>query len=117
MALHLQHCRYNVQKKRGEKFIVLKRHLQEFLTGARLEVEELGPYTWQESWHRAGVEWGPEGNTVSSRLVKSYVWREDLSRGSRADLLTLPNVPMFVSKPYVHCTLVFCPGRWTSLLT
>jgi len=68
---------------------------QEFLTGERLEVEEVGPYTWQESWHRAGVEWGPDGDTVSSRLVKSYVWREDLSRGSRADLLTLPNVPMF----------------------
>ena len=51
----------------------------------------------QEAWSRKGVEWMEDDTEVKFRMKKSYQYRPDLSSGSLSDLVTLPNVPMFVS--------------------
>ena len=70
-----------------------------FLRGEKPLLVEVGPYVYEEEWEKVDVTWGEEGDSVKYRLKKVYKHRQDLSGNLReSDSLTLPNVPMFVSK-------------------
>ena len=79
---------------------------------------QVGPYIYEEKWDKVEVDW--RNDTVTYRLRKFYKyeqqmltkgdhfherikmiflrWRQDLSYPlQETDLITLPNVPMFVS--------------------
>jgi len=68
---------------------------QEYLSGSKIHLEELGPYTYEEKWERIGVEWFDRDDKVKFRMKRSYKYRPDLSQGSLADKVVLPNVPLF----------------------
>ena len=81
--------------------------IQEYLAGEKLQLAELGPYVYEETWEREGVAWTNDDKQVKFRMKRTYFFRPDLTTGSLEDLVTLPNVPMFVSKkrgyhPYNH---------------
>ena len=66
-------------------------------------MEELGPYVYEEIWQREGVAWSNGDLQVKFRMKRTYFFRPDLTTGSLDDVVTLPNVPMFVgSKIHDH---------------
>ena len=71
-------------------------YVQEYLSGNKIRVEELGPYVYDERWQREGVAWLNGDTEVKFRMKRSYYFRPDLTTGSLDDVVTLPNVPMFV---------------------
>jgi len=67
-----------------------------FLRGEKANLQEVGPYIYEEKWDKVEVDW--LNDTVTYRLRKFYKWRQDLSYPlQESDLITLPNVPMFAS--------------------
>jgi len=68
---------------------------QEYLTGAKIRLAEVGPYVYEEKWEREGVAWSNEDKEVKFRMKRTYFFRPDLTKGSLDDQITLPNVPMF----------------------
>jgi len=68
---------------------------EEYLSGGKLRVQEIGPYVFEEKWKRDDVEWTQDEEEVSFRMKKTYHHRPDLSKGSLSDPVILPNVPMF----------------------
>jgi len=68
---------------------------EEYLSGGKLRVQEIGPYVFQEKWKREGIKWTDDQEEVSFRMKKTYHHRPDLSSGSLSDPVVLPNVPMF----------------------
>lgn len=68
---------------------------QEYLSGEKIRVEELGPYVYEEIWQREGVAWSNGDLQVKFRMKRTYFFRPDLTTGSLDDVVTLPNVPMF----------------------
>ena len=55
---------------------------------------------YREKWERVNVSWTEDGEAVNFGTKKTYFFRRDLSVGSEDDLMTLPNIPMIVSKKY-----------------
>ena len=70
---------------------------EEYLTGGKLRVEEVGPFVYEEKWFREDVQWSEDDSEVSFRMRRTYHHRPDLSKGALTDEVILPNVPMFVS--------------------
>ena len=69
-----------------------------FLRGQKPRLEEVGPYVYEEEWHKVGVVWSQEKDRVKYKLKKTFRFRPDLSGGrTEADRVTVPNVPLFVS--------------------
>lgn len=68
---------------------------EEYLSGGKLKVEEIGPYVYEEVWEREDVEWSEDGSEVDFRMKRTYHYRPDRSSGSLTDSVILPNVPMF----------------------
>jgi len=68
---------------------------EEYLSGGKLRVQEIGPYVYEEVWEREDVEWSEDGSEVDFRMKRTYHYRPDKSSGSLTDPVILPNVPMF----------------------
>jgi len=68
---------------------------EEYLTGGKLRVEEVGPFVYEEKWVREDVQWSEDDSEVSFRMRRTYHHRPDLSKGALTDEVILPNVPMF----------------------
>jgi len=68
---------------------------EEYLSGSVPQVQEVGPYTYQEKWVREEVDWTEDQTMVKFRMRKSYFYRPDLSDGNLEDQITVPNVPLF----------------------
>jgi len=68
---------------------------QEYLSGGKIRLQEVGPFTYEEKWQREGVAWSDGDKEVKFRMKRSYFYRPDLSSGSLDDIVTIPNVPMF----------------------
>ena len=84
---------------------------QEYLSGGKLKVEEIGPYVYEEVWEREDVEWSEDGSEVDFRMKRTYHYRPDRSSGSLTDSVVLPNVPMFVGNHvllYIYRQLFYC---------
>ena len=60
-------------------------------------MQEVGPYTYEETWQREGVAWSEGDKQVKFKMNRTYFYRSDLSIGALDDVVTLPNVPFFVS--------------------
>ena len=58
----------------------------------RLEVQEVGPLVYRETWWRTNVEVHQDGR-VSYDLVKRFLPCPALSRVREDTLVTLPNIP------------------------
>ena len=84
-----------------------------FLRGEKPKLAEMGPYVYEEEWHKVnenlyyanpsdcvkvGVSWSEVGDRVRYRLKKIYRFRPDLSGGrTEMDHVTIPNVPLLAS--------------------
>jgi len=68
-----------------------------FLKGEKPFLVEMGPYTWEETWSKEGVEFAEDGSTVKYNIKKTYRFRRDLSIGGEDDTVTVPNIPLFAS--------------------
>jgi hypothetical protein len=68
---------------------------EDFLeNGAKLKLQEKGPYTYSETWEKIEPVWHPNG-TLSYRQVKNYTFVPELSISqSDDDVFLLPNIPM-----------------------
>ena len=74
-----------------------------FLRGQKPRLQEVGPYVYEEEWHKVGVEWSERKDRVKYRLKKTFRFRPDLSGGrTEDDRVTIPNVPLFVSQSSVR---------------
>merc|ERR1719397_269738 len=68
---------------------------EEYLAGAKIKLQEVGPFVYEEAWQREEVQWLEKDTEVKFRLKRSFHHRADLSSGSLSDQVTLPNVPIF----------------------
>lgn len=68
---------------------------EEYLAGAKIKLQEVGPFVYEEAWQREEVQWLEKDTEVKFRLKRSFHYRADLSSGSLSDQVTLPNVPIF----------------------
>jgi len=68
---------------------------QEYLSGGKIRLQEVGPYTYEETWQREGVAWSEGDKQVKFKMNRTYFYRSDLSIGALDDVVTLPNVPFF----------------------
>ena len=82
---------------------------QGYLAGEKLRLAEVGPYVYEEKWERVGVAWSNDYKQVKFKMKRSYFFRPDLTSGSLEDLVTLPNVPMFV------CVMFFFTSHLSSV--
>ena len=70
-----------------------------FLRGQKPRLQEVGPYVYEEEWHKVGVKWSEKKDKVKYKLKKTFRFRADLSGGrTEDDRVTVPNVPLFVSQ-------------------
>jgi len=67
---------------------------EEFLNGSKPVLEEIGPFTYSESWEKANVTWLDGGNKVEFGQKKTYHFQPDLSTAGEDTKLILPNLPM-----------------------
>jgi len=68
---------------------------EEYLSGKKLRLQEIGPYVYEEKWQRENVVWSNEDLEVRFQMKRTYFFREDLTKGSPDDVVIIPNVPMF----------------------
>lgn len=74
-------------------------NVQEWINGsaAKLHVEQLGPYVYQELWLKRNVTFDSQGQ-VSYDLFKEYHYSAEKSKGNAMeDLIFTPNIPMFAA--------------------
>ena len=65
-----------------------------FLSGAKPELDQVGPFVYEERWSKVDVKWSRDGKTVDYRKVKTFGFRRDLSVASDRTAFTTLNVPM-----------------------
>ena len=53
-----------------ENYISLKILFQEYLSGGKLRVQEIGPYVFEEKWKRDDVEWSKDEEEVRRRHLE-----------------------------------------------
>ncbi|CAG7825421.1 unnamed protein product, partial [Allacma fusca] len=64
--------------------------------GSKFEVEEVGPYVWQEMRLKNVTAMNDEEDTATYQETVYYYFRSDLSAGSEEDVLNVVNIP-FIS--------------------
>lgn len=69
-----------------------------FLNGSqKLNVTEVGPYTYKARWVKKGhLQWN-SNNTVSYREIRTYEFIQDMSDGSEEDIIYTLNGPMIIA--------------------
>ncbi|XP_035713414.1 scavenger receptor class B member 1 isoform X2 [Folsomia candida] len=77
-------------------FFNVTNHKDFLENGAKLHVKEIGPYVYSEKWEKVDPVWHPNG-TLSYRTVKNFTFEPELSFGSEADSVLLPNLPMLAA--------------------
>lgn len=86
-----------------------------FLRGQKPRLQEVGPYVYEEEWHKVEVKWSEEKDRVKYKLKKTFRFRADLSGGrTEEDRVTVPNVPLFVSHNCQSQTLTQSSSRQAS---
>ncbi|XP_034458531.1 lysosome membrane protein 2-like isoform X2 [Hippoglossus hippoglossus] len=69
-------------------------NVEEFLTGAKPEVRQVGPYTYREYRYKDNVSMVENGTMVSAYNTKSFVFLRERSAGDPAvDEITTVNIP------------------------
>ncbi|XP_035039973.1 lysosome membrane protein 2 isoform X2 [Hippoglossus stenolepis] len=69
-------------------------NVEEFLTGAKPEVHQVGPYTYREYRYKDNVSMVENGTMVSAYNTKSFVFLRERSAGDPAvDEITTVNIP------------------------
>ncbi|CAG9767859.1 unnamed protein product [Ceutorhynchus assimilis] len=58
----------------------------------KLHVEEVGPYVYYEELERFNVRFSKADGTVSYQEKRTYTFSQELSKGSKDDLLVVPNI-------------------------
>ncbi|KAK9506592.1 hypothetical protein O3M35_008493 [Rhynocoris fuscipes] len=85
--------------KKPEVDLLLKVYLfnvtnkDEFLRGAKLKVQEVGPYVYRESMAHVNVSFNENG-TITSVPMHPLTWVPELSNGTEDDILILPNIAL-----------------------
>lgn len=63
--------------------------------GAKPNLQQVGPYTYEEGRLKYDLKWNDEQGTISSRQNKTFYFREDLSNGHKeSDKITTINAVM-----------------------
>lgn len=77
-------------------FIFNYTNVDDFESGRakKLHVEELGPYVYSEQLERVNIRFNKVDGTVSYQEKRTYVFNEELSNGSKYDMVTVPNFPL-----------------------
>uniref|UniRef100_A0A8D8S8B9 Scavenger receptor class B member 1 n=1 Tax=Cacopsylla melanoneura TaxID=428564 RepID=A0A8D8S8B9_9HEMI len=67
----------------------------EFLSvpGTKPVLDEIGPYTYEETWEKVDLSFLPNG-TVTFNQRKTFKFMQELSAGSEDDVVIVPNIPM-----------------------
>ena len=87
-----------------------------FLRGQKPRLEEVGPYVYEEEWHKVDVDWSEREDRVKYKLKKTFRFRPDLSGGrTEDDRVTIPNVPLFVSQSVTRLVQSSGPPRCRGL--
>ncbi|ERL95041.1 scavenger receptor class B member 1 isoform X1 [Dendroctonus ponderosae] len=68
----------------------------------KLHVEELGPYVYFEEMERVNVRFSKVDGTVSYQEKRSYRFSPELSKGSKDDVVIVPNVPLLAGAAIVQ---------------
>ncbi|XP_042228429.1 lysosome membrane protein 2-like [Homarus americanus] len=66
---------------------------EEFLSGEKPVLQEVGPYCYREHWEKVNVAFHDNG-TVSYETQKHYYFEREISVGSEDDIITTLNIPM-----------------------
>lgn len=72
-------------------------NVEDFLSGSKPKLEEIGPYVYDEIWEKVDIRWYEHGEQVEYRQKKTYFFNPTASIGTEGDMLTLPNVPMITA--------------------
>nr|CAI5846185.1 unnamed protein product [Callosobruchus analis] len=77
-------------------------NVEDFMIGLdkKLNVEELGPYVYEESTEKVDIEFYDD--KVSFRLKKDYEFRPELSKGRQSDQVTFPNLAVLTGAAMVQ---------------
>ncbi|EEB15399.1 scavenger receptor class B member, putative [Pediculus humanus corporis] len=69
-------------------------NVEEFEKGIdkKLQIQELGPYTYIEKWERVDVRFNKNG-TATYKDKKIYIFSPENSNGSESDMIVVPNLP------------------------
>lgn len=93
----------------------------EAMSGAKVKLREVGPYTF-EQWRRKEVlEWGPNDETVIYNEYKKYIYKADLSQNWDEEITTINPVvavsQSFTDAPESHVrSLLAATARKTASL-
>ncbi|CAG7837572.1 unnamed protein product [Allacma fusca] len=65
--------------------------------GAKFELQEVGPYVWQEKRTKEIISVDEEEDTVTFREIVRFYYRPDLSVGSLDDTINMVNLPLITA--------------------
>ncbi|CAH1981610.1 unnamed protein product [Acanthoscelides obtectus] len=91
-------------------------NVEDFMVGLdkKLNVEELGPYVYEESSEKVDIEFHED--KVSYRVKRNYEFRPDLSKGKQSDQVTVPNMAVFTGAAMVQNQNYFARLGFAGLL-
>ena len=69
-------------------------------------------FHFRQTWTKVNVSWMSNGARISYQQKKVFHFRRDLSVAGEDQLLTLPNVPMIVSRRLPICNLKYSPWNY-----
>ena len=75
--------------------MVLTDHIHYFPGLELPRLEEVGPYVYREKMQKSKVIFKDDGSNVEYEVKRRYDFAPDLSTGSEADKIIVPNVPLF----------------------
>ncbi|XP_065581851.1 lysosome membrane protein 2-like isoform X2 [Artemia franciscana] len=70
---------------------------EDILQGEKPILEEIGPFTYIETWEKVISGWNHKDGTVSYEIKKTFVFSRQLSVGSENENITLPNIPVITA--------------------
>ncbi|CAG7828989.1 unnamed protein product [Allacma fusca] len=73
--------------------------------GAKFEVQEVGPYVWEEKRTKQVISIDENEDTVTYKEIIHYYFRPDLSVGSQEDMVNIVNVPLLAAVALSYHTL------------